>query len=136
MKGFDRFADDFLNFKEIRGFSDTLVRGDSKLALSAESVFFAPFNVLGFNFAFFGFADFGLIAKSPDHLFGSKLYQVYGVGVRIRNEHLAIRTFQVRLGIYPQNSRFQDPFEVDVSRYDEFEIGDFNIKKPEVVPLR
>jgi hypothetical protein len=47
------------------------------------------------------FADFGLISSSNSSLFASMLYQGYGFGFRIRNEHLIFPQFQFMFGFYP-----------------------------------
>jgi hypothetical protein len=135
VKGYNRFKDEYLNIREIHGFADTLVRGDVKLAFSTETLIFSPFNFYGFNFTFFANIEMGLIAKSPDKLFGSKLYQGYGLGVRFRNENLAIQSFQIRLNWYPVNTPFQEALSLEVSRYDELLIEDFRISKPAIIAI-
>lgn len=72
--------------------------GTNRTILNTETVIFAPFQPLGFRFAFFGFADFGLIGYSAN-LFKNDFFTSFGLGVRIRNERLIFSTIQIRLGL-------------------------------------
>lgn len=85
----------------LRGFSDGYLRGNKKLVLNYEADIFVPLKFLGFKLAVITFADFGLISSSNNPLSASKLYQGYGFGFRIRNEHLVFPQFQIMFGFYP-----------------------------------
>ncbi|MDP4116431.1 MAG: hypothetical protein Q8903_09865 [Bacteroidota bacterium] len=92
---------DINNINGLRGFSDDQLKGNKKLVLNYEADIFVPFKVLGFKLAFIFFSDFGLISSINNTLFASKLYQGYGVGFRIKNEHLIFPTFQFMFALYP-----------------------------------
>lgn len=95
---------DILNINNeggIRGFSDNYLKGTKKLVLNYEVDIFAPLQFLGFKLAFITFADFGLISSNNNSLFTSKFYQGYGIGFRIKNEHLIFPEFQFMFGFYP-----------------------------------
>jgi len=95
---------DILNINDqggLRGFSDSYLKGNKKLVLNYEADVFVPLKLLGFQLAVIIFADLGLIASSNSSLFASKLYQGYGFGFRIRNEHFIFPPFQVMFGFYP-----------------------------------
>lgn len=95
---------DILNINNedgLRGFSEGDLKGNKKLILNYENDIFVPLKFLGFKLAIITFADFGLIASSNSSLFSSKLYQGYGIGFRIKNEHLIFPPFQFMLGLYP-----------------------------------
>jgi hypothetical protein len=99
---------DILNINNeagIRGFTDNELIGNKKLVLNYEADIFLPLKPLGFNIALITFADFGLISPTNLLLFDSKLYQGYGFGFRIQNEHLIFPSFQIMFGIYP--NRYQ-----------------------------
>lgn len=96
----------------IRGFNGNYVFGNKKYVVNYESVFYTPFNILGFRTAFMIFADFAFIGKNQDPLFRGKFYQAYGLGLRFRNEHLIFRTIQLTLGYYP-NTRSTDQNTVE-----------------------
>ena len=101
-------SQDILNINNedgIRGFSDDYLKGAKKLVLNYEADIFAPLQFLGFKLAFITFADFGLISSNNNSLFTSKLYQGYGIGFRIKNEHLIFPEFQFMFGFYPNTSQ-------------------------------
>lgn len=85
----------------LRGFSNNYLKGNKKLVLNYEADIFVPLKFIGFSMAFITFADFGLISSINTPLFDSRLYQGYGVGFRIKNEHLIFPTFQFMFGFYP-----------------------------------
>jgi len=92
---------DINNADGLRGFSDSYLTGDKKLVLNYEADIFVPLKFLGFSMAVITFADFGLISSINNSLFNSEIYQGYGFGIRIRNEHLIFPTFQFMFGFYP-----------------------------------
>lgn len=77
---------------------DEYVTGTNRMVLNTETVIFAPFQPLGFRFAFFGFADFGLMGYSPN-IFKNDFFTSFGLGVRIKNERLIFSEVQIRLGV-------------------------------------
>lgn len=85
----------------LRGFTDNDLIGNKKLIANYEADFFVPLKFVGFKLALIGFADLGLISSNNSTLFSSKLYQGYGFGIRIKNEHLIFSTMQFMFGYYP-----------------------------------
>ncbi|HEX2962477.1 MAG: hypothetical protein ACM3UR_14755 [Bacteroidota bacterium] len=85
----------------LRGFSEGDLTGNKKLVLNYENDIFVPVKFLGFKLAIITFADFGLISSSNSPLFSGKLFQGYGIGFRIQNEHLIFPPFQFMFGFYP-----------------------------------
>lgn len=95
---------DMLNINNeggLRGFSDGDLRGNKKLIVNYENNIFVPLKFFGFKLAIITFADFGLISSSFSSLFSGKLYQGYGFGFRIKNEHFIFPPFQFMFGFYP-----------------------------------
>lgn len=92
---------DLNNENGLRGFNDNFLRGNKKLTLNYETNYFVPLKFLGFKLAFITFADFALLSPTNNSLLNSKLYSGYGIGLRIRNEHLIFPTFQLMIGYYP-----------------------------------
>ncbi|WP_107822981.1 hypothetical protein [Mangrovibacterium marinum] len=102
--GFNRFDQETLSLKNrygIRGFYSDIPRGQQRLVLSAETVIFQRKSILNFNFAFFGFADLGIVGSAHKPVFGGDYYTGVGGGIRLRNESLIFRTIQLRLAFYP-----------------------------------
>ena len=102
--GFDRYRDEYLTTLKEDGFScfaNDSLRGTRRFNAGIESVIFNPINLYGFRFAFFTFVDLyamgGLNFNSRNSLMLSGL----GVGLRIRNDNLVFRTFQIRIGYFP-----------------------------------
>lgn len=86
--------------EEIRGLSWSK-KGEQKMILSTEMVTFAPWDLVGFRFAFFAFADGGYLASNENIVVGGSFASSIGLGVRIRNENLVFKTLQLRLAYFP-----------------------------------
>jgi hypothetical protein len=98
--------EDILNINNeggLRGFSDGSLKGNKKLILNYEADIFVPLKFLGFKLAVITFADFGLISPANSSFFASRLYQGYGIGFRIKNEHLIFPPIQFMIGFYPNS---------------------------------
>lgn len=136
--GLNRDELEYINVTDtygIRGvYSDRLV-GKKRLNLGMETVLFAPGTFLGFRSAPFAFGDFGLITNSG-RLWSSKLYQAYGLGIRLRNENLTFNTIEFRIAYYPNIPALSSPFRFGVSGATSLQLQDFDISAPQVVPLK
>jgi hypothetical protein len=103
-RGFDRYSDEKLRFIRDDGFSgfrNDSVRGTQRLSVNLESVIFAHKSLYGFRFAFFGFADAGILFGTNEFLHQGEILSSLGLGVRIRNDNLVFNTFQIRFGYFP-----------------------------------
>lgn len=139
LRGLNRFDGEIIDINNqngITGVSSGALRGNNRLVLNLETVLFTPFNVLGFRAALFTFADLGMVPERDKHFFRSTLYQGYGLGVRVRNEHLAFNTFQLRIGFYPNIPGIGTPFRTSIDGIPLFRLNDFDIGAPSVVPYR
>lgn len=74
------------------------VTGINRAVLNTETVFFTPYQPLGFRIALFGFADFGLLGDSAN-LFKNEFFTSFGFGIRIKNERLIFNAIQIQLGL-------------------------------------
>jgi hemolysin activation/secretion protein len=92
---------DINNAMGLRGFSDGYLKGAKKVVVNYEANFFTPLKLVGFKLAIITFADFGLIASNNRSIYTSKFFQGYGLGFRIKNEHLIFPAFQFMFGYYP-----------------------------------
>lgn len=132
--GIRRFDDEFINIRDengIRGLrNDFFLRGHRKLVVSAETVDFTPLNFLGFRVALFGFADVGVIAPKEVPLLSGNLFQGYGVGLRIRNDHLTFSTFQLRFAFYPKVPPGVSQYDFNIDGLVPLRLDDFDIKAP------
>lgn len=134
-RGIRRFKEEFITINDdfgIRGLNSTFLRGTKKLALNWETLVFIPFQPIGFQFAFFGFADFGLISNEK-HVFRGGFYTGFGIGLRIRNDNLTFNTFQIRLGYYPKTPVDETMIDIDVSGISSFHERYFEVAAPAVI---
>ncbi len=133
---FDREFIDISGRNGIRGIGSAALRGSKGLVLNLETVVFTPITILGFQLATFAYADLGLITPTDVNMFDGRLYQGYGIGLRVRNENLAFNTFQFRLGFYPNIPNNSRVLRTDFSGFPRTRLPDFGISAPEAVPFR
>lgn len=103
-RGFDRYSDEYLVFNREHGFSgfrNDSIGGNQRLSIGLESVLFSPLNLYGFRFAVFGFADFGFLFGTNNFIGSGENLTGVGVGIRVGNDNLVFKTFQIRLGFFP-----------------------------------
>lgn len=74
------------------------VSGTNRTVLNTETIIFTNLAPLDFRFAFFFFADFGLIGFDTN-TFRNDFFTTLGVGTRIKNEHLIFGAIQFTFGI-------------------------------------
>jgi hypothetical protein len=135
-KGYKRYNDEYLYINDlsgIRGFDNDSVRGTQKLVINLESVCFTPLYIAGFRYAFFAFADLGLVGPTYKSVFVNHLYSSYGIGIRLRNERLVFKTFQIRLAYYPGLPKSAAGEFISVSHDSKFRPQSFYVKSPEIV---
>jgi len=85
----------------IRGFSSRKAVGKQRLSMDLEYVLFLRRQFYKFNIALYGFADVGIIGSNKHIIFNENYYSGLGFGVRLHNENLVFKTFQLRLAFYP-----------------------------------
>ena len=138
-RGFDRYSDEYLDFKSENGFSG--FRNDStgnsqRLSLSIESVVFSPVNFYGFRFAVFGFADFGFLFGTNDFVGSGDILSSIGFGVRIRNENLVLNTLQIRLGVFPNLPEYSRISQMIISEEQLLRPNTFEPGPPSLLPYK
>lgn len=137
--GINRDPVDYLNISGqdgIVGVNSNSLIGDKRLTLGFESVLFSKKSLVGFRIAYFTFANFGLVSQRNVLLFNSTLYQGYGIGLRIRNENLTFKTFQIRIGYYPNIPNISSNFRFAFDSIQPLRLRDFDISAPSIIPLR
>ncbi|MCX7986445.1 MAG: hypothetical protein N2662_05860 [Bacteroidales bacterium] len=136
VKGFNRNLDEKLNinnYSGVRGFYNDTALGSKKLTINLETVLFTPFKLSDFRFAFFGFADMAWIDYKSPTLLSNPLFSGIGIGVRIRNERLVFKTFQIRLTFYPNQKRNTIGDLLVLSPEWHFRVPDMNMKSPQII---
>lgn len=100
--GWDRLtgADECISFTNENGLHalEEHLTGINRLVVNTESVYFTPYQPLGFKVAVFSFCDVGVIGYD-DNIFRNDPFCSLGVGVRVRNERLVFKAIQLRLGV-------------------------------------
>lgn len=103
VEGFDREKYEYLNINggQMYGFSSPALIGNSKMLLNFEFVMYAPYKLLGFQFAPVIFVGFAGLADNFGGILSNTIYESYAIGLLIRNEYLLSNTFQFSIGLYP-----------------------------------
>lgn len=125
-----RFAHEFLTigYDNIRGFSTYAERGTQRFSLRLETISFTPFHILDFQLAGFGFADVAFLNRDPFFSLKGQSFQGYGLGLRVRNDHLTFNTFQIRAIVYPNTPG--KSFGVSVEGIPSRLFRDFQVGEP------
>jgi hypothetical protein len=74
-----------------------------RLMMQAEADMFSSINILGFRFLFYTFGDLGWFAEQGEPLLNRhNIICGIGLGIRIRNDLLVLRTIELKCGYYPK----------------------------------
>jgi hypothetical protein len=135
MYGDRRYSYEFLSVgnREVRGIRNVYLRGTQRTIASAETIIFSPWQAFGFRIASFAFADVGVLNESPQFSLKGSAVQGYGLGLRVRNENLTFKTFQVRMAFYPGTN---GGFAITLQGNPSTVFQEFRIDRPEVMPFR
>jgi hypothetical protein len=139
LRGLSRFGDEFIslsNREGIRGLRSEMLRGRNKLAIQTETMLYSPRNWYGFRYAIFTMADLGWINPGNGRVLNESFYSGFGIGLRVRNEHLVFPTLNFRVAWFP---RIPDSASVNLlyimserSRI----FSEFNVNAPSVIQYR
>jgi hypothetical protein len=136
MIGIKQPEDAFIRFTGldgIRGFSKDSLQGKHRLSVNLESVAFTPLEVVGFHFSMFGFVDMGWIGTNSKFILSQPMYTGLGCGIRIRNENLIFKTFQIRFAWYPKAAYSSSHSVLQISGEESYRFDNMNYTGPEIV---
>jgi hypothetical protein len=119
----------------VRGVEPTLY-GDQRFVTNLELVTYLPWSMLGFTFQPFAFGDLGLIAPESGNIFDERLYSSFGLGVRLKNEHLVFAGVEFRLGYIPENADGTDFWNKDIDSRPEIQLTLLTWQPPQVMEYR
>lgn len=108
MKGFNRFDIENLYFERnnlIRGFSSKRILGKERLSTTFEMVYFHKKQIYRFNVALYGFLDMGVIGNGNKLIFAENYFTGIGIGLRLHNESLVLKTLSIRFAFYPYSPK-------------------------------
>jgi hypothetical protein len=134
--GIDRKPTELVNLNAdngIPGYKDDLPVGTSRMVLASQTVFYTPYVFLGFRFAPIVLLGVGMIGKYNQSVLNSRLYQMYGIGLRMKNELLVLNTFQVTIAIYPVLPGGGSDIRMNPVKLTESRFADFDITRPDVL---
>ncbi|MCK4664534.1 MAG: hypothetical protein KAT68_16820 [Bacteroidales bacterium] len=133
--GYNRNTSENININNgngLRNYSLSNLNGNKRLTMNIENVLFTPLFVYGFKFALFGFADIGVLGEKNNFFYTNKYYSGLGLGLRIRNENLIFKTFEIKFIYYntaPTNGTNNMLF---FSNEQSYKFGNFNINTPNI----
>lgn len=120
--------------KGLYGFESNTLKGKSKMYLNLQALFYTPWNLIGFQFAPVVFAGWGMMDSNGTFLLKSTIYQVYGIGVMVRNENLIINSFRFSFAFYPyEPGRHGADFKINPFGAYDLRFNDFFLTKPGAV---
>ncbi|MEO8085905.1 MAG: hypothetical protein ABI763_03745 [Bacteroidota bacterium] len=119
------------NDNGIKGFNSESLKGTNKIVMTLQSQLYLPYNLIGFHFAPFLFCHFGMLGDDETPFQKGRLFQGYGLGLLVKNELLAINTFQISFGFYP----FIPDVGNSIPKFNplktyNFTFRDFDVEKP------
>jgi hypothetical protein len=138
-RGFNRNLDEHLRFYRDGGFSgyrNDSVQGARRASVNLESVVFSPLNIAGFRFAFFGFADLSSLTETGQAIAHGTILSGIGLGIRVRNDNLVFKTFQVRVGFFPDPPPYSRINYVTISGENPARFDNFDPGEPSMIPYR
>ena len=113
--------------------SDTLIAGDTRITLKAESVFFTPWELAKFRFAPFVFTHLCLFTPTEEKFSQSKWYNSIGAGIRTRNESLVFQTMEFRAFYFPNRNFVGEHWRLEFNSNVRFTYSRLFEKKPALV---
>jgi hypothetical protein len=133
LNGINRYDDEYLSINRkfgIRDFRSLVVRGTTRLKIKLESVRFLNLNYHGFRFAQYFFADGAFLSNSLNSLFRQDFYTGIGVGLRVHNESLVFKVFELRFTWFPIVPPHQNPYYFNAFTQSKTTFDDFLGRKP------
>jgi hypothetical protein len=138
-RGYNRYSDEYMNVpgeNGFKGFRNDSIRGGQRVRFGVESVIFNPVNFYGFRFAFFGFANAAFLAGTNQIISSGNTITGFGMGIRIRNDNMVFKTFQIRIGYYPSPPQYSDLKYIIFSGEQLLRPRNFEPGPPALVPYR
>ncbi|MBS1765407.1 MAG: hypothetical protein JSS90_10620 [Bacteroidetes bacterium] len=134
--GIDRVSKEVITFKdELNGF-DSYPYGTGRITMSFQTQSYAPVDFYGFRFGPYLVASFGMLGENGKAFSRSRIYSLFGLGLLIRNDFLALSNFQLSFAFYPDlPGKGMDVFKYNPLRSSNFSLQDFDLEKPSTVEL-
>jgi hypothetical protein len=139
LSGINRFWDEYLSINRyygLRDFRSLDVRGTSRLKINIESVHFLRLNYHGFRFAQYFYGDCAFISNKLASLFQENFYTGVGIGLRVHNESLVFKVFELRLSWFPIVPNDQNILKFKIFTQSKSTFEDFLGRKPQEITFQ
>ncbi|MDD4149222.1 MAG: hypothetical protein PHE33_04275 [Bacteroidales bacterium] len=115
----------------IREFDNPLVFNTHRLLLTSQTQLYAPWNFIGFQFGPYMAFSLGMLGDAINGFRKSQLYAHISLGILIKNNNLAINTFQIAFSFYPIiPDEGLNIFKFNSYQTTDFDFQDFETGKP------
>lgn len=101
----NRFTNEMIYLDDEFGFVGIDVSkwyGTKRLSFEVDYFTYTPWYLLGFRVAIYGFASGALLGESNKSIFKSQFLSSMGAGIYVRNDFLAMESFQIRFSYFPK----------------------------------
>ncbi|WP_320053866.1 hypothetical protein [uncultured Acetobacteroides sp.] len=120
-------------YNGIRGYEGDSTKAQRRLSFHLETIAYSPYALWNFKMAFFAYSDLAWMSGHGNSPFKGPMYSGFGIGVRIRNDNLAFKTFSIRLGFYPRVPYGGTIDQFEMSGSDRLRLSGFKPTKPDFV---
>ena len=137
--GNNRPAFEYLTIRDnqIAGVSGIFTRGNQRFSIHTESVFFSRLELLGFRFAGITYADLAWVDNNQSFSpWQGQSVAGFGLGIRVRNENLVFKTFELRATYYPKSNGLNQQFGVSLSGLSLSRFANFRLGEPNLTGFR
>lgn len=138
-RGYRRFEDERLSISNrngIRGLRSDMLSGNQKLLLQTETLFYAKSDWYGFRYAIYLMADLGWVGPGGRTVTKDYFYSGFGLGMRVRNEHLVFPTLNFRFAFFPRIPESASTRLFYIISESKNILDEFNVSAPSVIPFR
>jgi len=136
--GIDRRIDESLKLNNdigLPGYKSDSPSGTRRMVLLGQTVFYTPYEFLGFRFAPIIIAGVGMVGDENNSLARSRVYQMYGIGLLVKNELLILNTVQLILAFYPALPDGTSGIRFNPISFAESRFRDFEVTRPDISPF-
>jgi hypothetical protein len=130
--GLSRNANEQLTLNDFyvpSAYTSFTLAGKSRVLLTFQSQFYAPYRIVGFRIAPFFIYSVGMVGQQQSTFFDNPFYSQFGLGFLVNNLNLVFNTFQVSIAFYPlmpdntRNVFGVNPFKSTDFGFEGFDIG-------------
>lgn len=135
--GINRIPGQYININSdqgLRSFNSPFAYGTQKFVTNYEADFFTPWKPLGFQMVGVLYADEGLVGTNQVPFYRSLLYQGYGIGLRMKNEHLIFNAIELSFHYFPNaNLTGSNPYLFYTTASTFYRFQDFQFSEPYLI---